>query len=111
MPSAVIFDLDGTLTRTPNPWQHIHECLGVWHDKASIHVEEWLSGQITYDEFCRRDFQLWQGRPMQEIESYLDQIEINRHVPTVVQALMQRQTPSIIISSGFTYIARKIQAA
>ena len=111
MPSAVIFDLDGTLTRTPNPWQHIHECLGVWHDKAAIHVDQWISGEITYDEFCRRDSQLWQGRPIQEIEGYLDRIEINRHVPVVVDELKQRKVPSIIISSGFTYIARKIQTA
>ena len=111
MPSAVIFDLDGTLTRTPNPWQHIHECLGVWHDKASVHVGQWLSGEITYDQFCQKDFELWQGRSIKEIEGFLDQIEINRHVPAVVDALMKRNVPSIIISSGFTYIARKIQSA
>jgi phosphoglycolate phosphatase-like HAD superfamily hydrolase len=28
MISSVIFDLDGTLTKTPSPWQHVHERLG-----------------------------------------------------------------------------------
>jgi phosphoserine phosphatase len=111
MLSAVIFDLDGTLTRTPNPWQHIHECVGVWADQAAGHFGEWLSGKICYDEFCRKDAGLWRGRPLAEIQRYLDMIEVNRHVPEVVGALVQRRIPSIIISSGFTYVARKIQVS
>jgi HAD superfamily phosphoserine phosphatase-like hydrolase len=110
MVSAVIFDLDGTLTGTPNPWRYIHERFGIWDTTAFTHMEDWLSGRSTYDEFCRRDIQLWTGRDISEIHSYLDEIEINRHVPEVVGTLVERGTPSIIISSGFRYIARKIQS-
>jgi HAD superfamily phosphoserine phosphatase-like hydrolase len=109
MISAVIFDLDGTLTKTPSPWRHIHERLGLWESTASVYLDEWLSGKICYDEFCRRDTGLWKGRPLPEIENFLDEIEFNRHVPSVVRGLMERSIPSIIISSGFRYIARKIQ--
>lgn len=109
MISSVIFDLDGTLTRTPSPWRHIHERLGVWEDKASGYFEEWMSGRITYDEFCHRDTKLWEGRPLREIETYLDEIVVNRHVPAVVGSLIERRVPSIIISSGFRYVAAKIQ--
>ena len=109
MVSAVIFDLDGTLTKTASPWRHIHERLGLWETTASVYLDEWLSGKITYDEFCRRDTRLWRGRSLPEIEGYLDEIEFNRHVPAVVQGLVQRSMPSIIISSGFRYVARKIQ--
>src|SRR5436309_10859202 len=109
MISAVIFDLDGTLTKTASPWRHIHERLGLWETTASVYLDEWLSGKITYDEFCRRDTRLWRGRSLPEIEGYLDEIEFNRHVPAVVQGLVQRSMPSIIISSGFRYVARKIQ--
>ena len=109
MVSAVIFDLDGTLTNTPSPWRHIHERLGIWESTASSYLDEWLSGEITYDEFCRRDTRLWSGRPLPEIQSYLDEIEVNRHVPAVVRSLVDRKIPSIIISSGFTYVARRIQ--
>jgi phosphoserine phosphatase len=109
MVSAVIFDLDGTLTKTPSPWRHIHERLGLWETTASVYLDEWLSGKINYDEFCRRDTRLWRGRSLPEIEGYLDEIEINRHVPTVVQSLIEKSVPSIIISSGFRYIAQKIQ--
>jgi len=107
---AAIFDLDGTLTTTPNPWRHIHEALGVW-DRASAHFSEWLDGKIDYDEFCRKDTGLWQGAQLHAIHSFLDQIVVNRHVPAVTRALVQRGIPSIIISSGFHHVARRIQAA
>src|SRR5262249_943621 len=53
---------------------------------------------------------LWKGHSLPEIENYLDEIEMNRHVPQVVNGLVERNVPSIIISSGFRYVARKIQA-
>ena len=110
MVSAAIFDLDGTLTGTPNPWRYVHERIGIWDTVAFTHLDDWLSGRSTYDEFCQRDVQLWAGRDVSEIHSYLDEIEINRHVPEVTGTLVQRGVPSIIISSGFRYIARKIQS-
>jgi HAD superfamily phosphoserine phosphatase-like hydrolase len=109
MISAAIFDLDGTLTRTASPWQHVHQRLGVWDDVACGYFDEYLGGRITYDEFCRRDISLWNGRSVREIERYLDEIDFNRHVDDVVQRLVEKKIPSIIISSGFRYVANKLQ--
>jgi phosphoserine phosphatase len=109
MVSAVIFDLDGTLTKTPSPWRYVHERLGVWENTACAYLEQWLSGHITYEEFCRRDTRLWNGRALPEIEAYLDEIEVNRHVARITSALVERKVPSIIISSGFRYVAARIQ--
>jgi phosphoserine phosphatase len=108
MISAAIFDLDGTLTMTPNPWRHIHESLGVW-DRACGHFDEWVGGHIDYDEFCRKDTGLWRGQDLEDIHGFLDRIEINRHVPVVTSALVAKGIPSIIISSGFHYVARRVQ--
>jgi HAD superfamily phosphoserine phosphatase-like hydrolase len=110
MISAAIFDLDGTLTRTPNPWRHIHESLGVW-ERACGHFDEWIEGKIDYTEFCRKDFGLWRGRRLEELHEYLDGIEINRHVPTVIEGLKRHGVPSVILSSGFNHVARRIQSA
>jgi phosphoserine phosphatase len=109
MISSVIFDLDGTLTKTASPWQYVHERLGVWESTACTYFEEWMAGGMSYEEFCRRDTGLWQGRSIKEIHSYLDEIEMNRHVPAVVRRLVDARIPSIIISSGFMYVAAKIQ--
>jgi phosphoserine phosphatase len=107
--SAVIFDLDGTLTLTPSPWQHVHERLGVWESIACTHLDRWLSKEISYEQFCRLDANLWNGRSVGEIHSFLDEIEINRHAPRIIRRLVESAIPSIIISSGFHYIASKIQ--
>lgn len=109
MISAVIFDLDGTLTKTPSPWQHVHQRLGLWEGTACGYLDEWQSGGISYEEFCRRDARLWDGRSVREIEAFLDEIVFNRHLGHVVRNLVSRRVPSIIISSGFRYIAAKIQ--
>ncbi|MBI4472942.1 MAG: hypothetical protein HY646_09755, partial [Acidobacteria bacterium] len=74
------------------------------------HLQQWLSGKIDYEEFCRRDTSLWNGRSVDEIYALLDEIDLNRNVPAVVDRLVERRIPSIIISSGFRYIAAKIQA-
>ena len=110
MIASVIFDLDGTLTNIPSPWRYVHERLGVWESTASSYLDEWLAGKMSYEEFCQRDTNLWNGRSVHEIYAYLDEIELNRHVPAVVERLVTAQIPSIIISSGFRYVAAKIQA-
>src|SRR5579862_2271968 len=109
MISSVIFDLDGTLTKVPSPWQYVHERLGIWESTACHFLNEWLAGGISYEEFCRRDTTLWNGRSLGEIHGFLDEIDFNRHVPAVVERLVARKIPSIIISSGFKYVAHKIQ--
>ena len=109
MISSVIFDLDGTLTMVPSPWRYVHERLGLWDNTACHYLDEWLAGRISYEEFCRRDTSLWNGRTVDEIHSFLDEIDVNRHVPAVVERLVARRMPSIIISSGFKYVAAKIK--
>src|SRR5215831_3477821 len=109
MISSVIFDLDGTLTKVPSPWQYVHERIGVWETTACHFLNEWLAGGISYEEFCRRDATLWNGRTVGEIHGFLDEIHFNRHVPAIVEQLVARKIPSIIISSGFKYVASKIQ--
>jgi hypothetical protein len=91
MVSAVIFDLDGTLTGTPNPWRYVHERMGIWDTSHSPHGRL-ARGRSTYDEFCREGRSDWAGRDISEIHSYLDEIEINRHVPEVVGTLGTRSS-------------------
>ena len=63
----------------------------MWESTACHHLEDWLSGKICYEEFCQLDARLWNGRAVDEIYSYLDEIEWNRHVPAVVGKLVSRR--------------------
>ena len=107
---TVIFDLDGTLTLVPSPWRHVHECLGLWDGVASGFLDQWLQGKISYEEFCRRDLELWRGMELAQIEMFLEEIEINPHVPAIVAKLREQSIQSLIISSGFSSVARRIQS-
>ena len=78
--------------------------------RLAKHFDEWLGGSVDYDEFCRKDTSLWKGSPLDVIHGFLDRIELNRHVPSVTGALTRRGIPSIIISSGFHHVARRIQS-
>ena len=110
MVDTIIFDLDGTLTLVPSPWRHVHERLGLWDEVASGFLDQWLAGGISYEEFCRRDFGLWKGLELAQIEELLDEIEINPHLPAIVARLREQSIQSIIISSGFSCVARRIQS-
>jgi phosphoserine phosphatase len=54
---------------------------------------------------------LWKGSALEDIHGFLDRIEANRHVPSVTRVLKSYGIPSIIISSGFHHVARRIQVA
>jgi phosphoserine phosphatase len=81
----------------------------VW-ERACGHFDEWISGGIGYDEFCRKDASLWRGSSLKDIHGFLDLIQINCHVPRVAAALVARGIPAVIISSGFHHVARRVQA-
>ncbi len=110
MVDTIIFDLDGTLTLVPSPWRYVHERLGLWDEVASGFLDQWLAGGISYEEFCRRDFGLWKGLELAQIEELLEEIEINPHLPAIVARLREQSIQSIIISSGFSCVARRIQS-
>ena len=111
MVDTIIFDLDGTLTLAPSPWRHVHQRLGVWDEVASGFLDQWLAGGIPYEEFCRRDFELWKGLELAQIEELLEEIEINSHVRAIVARLREQSVQSVIISSGFSCVARRIQSS
>src|SRR2546428_12745420 len=96
MISSVIFDLDGTLTNIPSPWRYVHERLGLWQDTACGYLDEWLSGKISYEEFCRRGKNLWDGRTLDEIHGLLRENGFKRPVPAVAERLVGGGGPSVL---------------
>jgi phosphoserine phosphatase len=62
----VIFDLDGTITRSPNVWRHLHEELGTWNS-GRIFAQQYLNGEISYREWAQLDCSLWKGTRLEEL--------------------------------------------
>ncbi|MHA2497320.1 MAG: HAD family hydrolase, partial [Candidatus Hodarchaeales archaeon] len=56
----IIWDCDGTLTTVTSSWQWIHERLGTW-EKGKQHLDDFLEGNISYEEFAFRDASEWKG--------------------------------------------------
>lgn len=109
-PRLVILDVDGTLTKVPSPWRHIHQQFGVWKVIGESILSRWLKGEISYDTFCQLDVELWRKKKakLSEVESILDSIEIRPGVVELLQTLRAKHLKLALLSSGFLRIARRI---
>ncbi len=110
---AVISDMDGTLTTVVSPWRYVHERLGVWETHGVPIFKAFLSGHITYGEFCRLDLDLWMSRgvTLSEVEEMLHEIPLNPHLGRLTESLAKRGIPIAIVSTGFTATAQRIRQA
>jgi HAD superfamily phosphoserine phosphatase-like hydrolase len=110
---AIIFDLDGTLTTTPSPWQLVHEHFGVW-DKAVAYHDAFFRGEITYSTWCALDASLWKGRTLDEVRDILNQIVARPEALSVLAQVANHRTQNgehlalMILSSGFDEIAHRL---
>jgi len=102
---ALLFDLDGTLTPVRSVWQHLHERLGLWDAQAVRHQEAFLSGRLTYEEFCRRDAAHWKGMPVERLRALADRIPYRRGTRAAIAAARAQGAVVGIISTGLTLLA------
>jgi len=102
---ALLFDLDGTLTPVRSVWQHLHERLGLWDRHAARHQEAFLAGDLTYEEFCRRDAAHWKGMPVGRLRALADRIPYRRGTRRAIAAARSRGAVVGVISTGLTLLA------
>lgn len=102
---AVLFDLDGTLTPVRSVWQHLHERLGLWDRHAVRHQEAFLAGDLTYEEFCRRDAAHWKGLPVGRLRALADRIPYRRGTRAAIAAARAQGAVVGVISTGLTLLA------
>jgi phosphoserine phosphatase len=103
----VFFDCDGTLTRVRSSWQHVHERLGLWDDRAYVFQDLFRAGSISYHEFCARDASLWKGLPAKRIQSIIDDISYHEGVAETLQTLNSAGIVTAIISTGLSRLVDK----
>lgn len=105
---AVLLDLDGTLTPVASFWQHLHEKLSIWNGDAEKYQNQFHSGDIDYETFCRLDAERWRGRPVAEFQKIADQVPLRPGAVEFVEFLRRRGKKVGMISTGLTLLAERI---
>jgi len=101
----VIFDLDGTLTQERSIWEYIHKRLGKWYGFAEEYQNQFLAGEISYEEFCERDAQVWKGMKVEELLKIVETVPFHPGVDELINYLKQKQLKLSMISSGLSLLS------
>jgi len=100
-----IFDLDGTLTQERSIWEYIHIQLGKWYGFAEAYQNQFLAGEISYDEFCERDAEVWKGMKVEEVLEIVKTVPFHPGAEELISYLKQRGMKLSIISSGLSALS------
>lgn len=100
----VIFDLDGTLTQERSIWEYIHKRLGRWYGFAEEYQNQFLSGYISYEEFCERDAQVWKGMKVEELLEIVKTVPFHPGVDELIGFLKKRGLKLSMVSSGLSLL-------
>jgi phosphoserine phosphatase len=102
---AVVFDLDGTLTRERSIWEYIHIRLGKWYGFAEEYQNQFLAGQISYQEFCERDAEVWKGMKVDEMMKIIKTVPFHLGVDELISHLKQKGMKLSMVSSGLSLLS------
>ena len=100
----VIFDLDGTLTQERSIWEYIHKQLGKWYGFAEEYQNQFLAGEISYEEFCERDAQVWKGMRVEELLEIVKMVPFHPGVDELINHLKQKGLKLAMVSSGLSLL-------
>ncbi len=100
----VIFDLDGTLTQERSIWEYIHKQLGKWYGFAEEYQNQFLTGNISYEEFCERDAQVWKGMKVEKLLDIVKTVPFHSGVEALINHLKQKGLKLSIVSSGLSLL-------
>jgi phosphoserine phosphatase len=104
-----LFDLDGTLTKEKSAWEYIHRYLGVWEGYAEKFQEAFIRGEISYDDFCRRDAEIWKGMKVAEVKKILGGIPFHSGTEELIAYLKKKNVKLGLISSGLSLLAEGVK--
>ncbi len=104
----IVFDMDGTLVEEVSCWSKIHREFGT-QDKAHENLQDWQRGEIGYEEFMRKDIQLWNPLPhISKIEEILSDYKLFPKVPPTLKEVNNRGYETAIISGGIDVLAEDV---
>jgi phosphoserine phosphatase len=101
----VLFDLDGTLTKEKSIWQYIHVRLGKWYGFAERYQERFLAGDISYEQFCELDAQVWKGMRVEELMKIVETVPFYPGVDELTTYLKEKGLKLAVVSSGLSLLS------
>ncbi len=100
-----LFDLDGTLTRERSIWEYIHKKLEKWYGFAERYQERFLAGEISYDQFCELDAQVWKGMRLEEVIEIAKTVPFYPGVEELITHFRQKGLKLAMVSSGLSVLS------
>jgi len=101
----VIFDLDGTLTKERSIWEYIHKKLGKWYGFAEEYQKRFLAGEISYQEFCELDAQVWKGMKTDELLKIVKTVPFHPGARKLIDYLKTKGLSLAMVSSGLSVLS------
>ena len=101
----VVFDLDGTLTLERSIWEYIHKKLGKWFGFAENYQKQFLAQEISYDEFCERDAQVWKGMREEEVIEIAKTVPFHPGIDDLIDYLKNKGLKMGLVSSGLSILS------
>jgi phosphoserine phosphatase len=99
------FDLDGTLTQERSIWEYVHKQLGKWYGFAERYQNQFLAGEISYEEFCERDAQVWKGMKVKELEEIVRAVPFQPGADELINYLKEKGLKLSLVSSGLSLLS------
>lgn len=106
--TLVAFDLDGTLTTSRSCWEDIHRAFGTWESHGKALLDQFLRGELSYEEFDKKDAEVWIGRTEDEYFTALDTIVLRDGIEELIGFLKLKECILVIISMGLKEIVERI---
>ena len=100
-----VFDLDGTLTKERSLWEFIHKSIGKWYDLAINYQDQFLNKEISYEEFCRLDAQVWKGMSVGRLKSIVGSVPFYEGIGSLTSYLKSYDIKLSLISSGLSVLS------
>jgi phosphoserine phosphatase len=104
-----IFDLDGTLTKERSLWEFIHKSLGKWYGFAEEYQTQFFNNEISYEEFCRLDAQIWKGMSLEELKTIVESVPLYKGITPLTAHLKNQGIKLSLISSGLSVLSDMVK--
>lgn len=105
----VCFDLDGVLIEAQSSWVAVHKAFGVRNEES---LRLFLHGEISEEEFIRRDVALWKkkkpGITVEDVEEILSNIVLQPGAKETVHALHDHDVKTAVVSGGIANAAHRV---